>query len=520
MTAFNPGQSPPPVSTPILAMARMLSGASSPHVGYPERLVDRLRAARGGSPARSRRPAPARRPACRSRPRTRPATASRGRARSPRPPRRRAGRSGCRAVRARTRRRSSAGRSTGASGTRTTRSPRRSRPARAGSRGARSVSASARARSRLTIAAVSVISTISRPGGTGVVVSSASSQPAKSASPIVRPDRLTLSVTGVPRSCSRRTSATARSTTQRSMRLDQVEALGDRQERRGRDQLAGVRAHPDQQLEGRDRRVVGQRRPAPRSAARAARSGPRPARCGSAPATTGARRGGPAPAVSSRSERRGAVAARLLGVVHRDVGLDQQLLGARGRRRRRTAARPIDAVTRAWRVWSATTPSRATARSSFSATAPASASVASGRITPNSSPPSRAITSVSRSSARSVAGQARDQLVADRMAERVVDVLEAVEVEDEQRARGARSARRRPATRSSSSSKRRRLNRPVSASWSARYWSWPSKRLRSVMSTIWRDRVGGPAVVAGDGGDGHERPDDVPVGVRPSGTRP
>ena len=41
MTAFNPGQSPPPVKTPILAMARMLSGASSPHVGYAQRVVDR-----------------------------------------------------------------------------------------------------------------------------------------------------------------------------------------------------------------------------------------------------------------------------------------------------------------------------------------------------------------------------------------------------------------------------------------------------------------------------------------------
>src|SRR4051794_33848993 len=43
MTALSPGQSPPPVSTPILAMARMLRPASSTHVGYPERLVDRLR---------------------------------------------------------------------------------------------------------------------------------------------------------------------------------------------------------------------------------------------------------------------------------------------------------------------------------------------------------------------------------------------------------------------------------------------------------------------------------------------
>src|SRR3954447_18758966 len=42
MTALRPGQSPPPVSTPILAMARILSPPSSPHVGYAQRLVDRL----------------------------------------------------------------------------------------------------------------------------------------------------------------------------------------------------------------------------------------------------------------------------------------------------------------------------------------------------------------------------------------------------------------------------------------------------------------------------------------------
>ena len=55
-----------------------------------------------------------------------------------------------------------------------------------------------------------------------------------------------------------------------------------------------------------------------------------------------------------------------------------------------------------------------------------------------------------------------------RVAERVVDVLEVVEVEHEQRAAGVVAARRsRPRARARSS-KRRRLSRPVSASWSAR----------------------------------------------------
>src|SRR3954447_4477152 len=42
MTALSPGQSPPPVSTPILAMAMILCAASSPRSGYRgERFGDR-----------------------------------------------------------------------------------------------------------------------------------------------------------------------------------------------------------------------------------------------------------------------------------------------------------------------------------------------------------------------------------------------------------------------------------------------------------------------------------------------
>ena len=89
-----------------------------------------------------------------------------------------------------------------------------------------------------------------------------------------------------------------------------------------------------------------------------------------------------------------------------------------------------------------------------------------------------------RAGARAAARRRSDQLVAGAVAERVVDVLEVVEVEHQDRAARGRSARRAISSRSSSSSKRRRLIRPVSGSWSARYWSWPSKRLRSEMSSI------------------------------------
>ena len=58
-------------------------------------------------------------------------------------------------------------------------------------------------------------------------------------------------------------------------------------------------------------------------------------------------------------------------------------------------------------------------------------------MTANSSPPSRA----TRSSPRSSAGQAQrdvaDQFVADRMAERVVDVLEVIEIDIEHGGRTA-----------------------------------------------------------------------------------
>ena len=81
----------------------------------------------------------------------------------------------------------------------------------------------------------------------------------------------------------------------------------------------------------------------------------------------------------------------------------------------------------------------------------------------NSSPPSRASVSVSRNSARSRVGDGDQQPVADGMAERVVDLLEPVEIEAEQ---GEALAPRRARASASSifSRNRLRLGRPVSES--------------------------------------------------------
>ena len=97
--------------------------------------------------------------------------------------------------------------------------------------------------------------------------------------------------------------------------------------------------------------------------------------------------------------------------------------------------------------------------------------------------------------------------------ERVVDVLEVVEVDRQHRAAGRRSAAPARARARAPRSKRRRLNRPVSASWSARYCSWPSKRLRSVMSWTWarkwlrhaRRRPGSPPHSGRPAPDGRRR---------------
>ena len=132
----------------------------------------------------------------------------------------------------------------------------------------------------------------------------------------------------------------------------------------------------------------------------------------------------------------------------------------------------------------------AIASSSFCAIRPsADGSSKSSTITMNSSPPSRASRSVSRSALDdSAARHPLQQLVADAMAERVVDVLEAVEI-DEQHAdaavrcawpsRSPASGARAAATGSGS---------PVSASRVARYCSRSSAWIRDETSCT-NDRI-------------------------------
>ena len=100
----------------------------------------------------------------------------------------------------------------------------------------------------------------------------------------------------------------------------------------------------------------------------------------------------------------------------------------------------------------------------------------------NSSPPSaRDGVGVAHAVAQPL-GHHLEQLVADRMAERVVDALEVVEIEIEHR-QAARRGRRRPAPRSSRSRNSTRLGRSVSASWRAICAICCSARRRSVMSS-------------------------------------
>ena len=108
---------------------------------------------------------------------------------------------------------------------------------------------------------------------------------------------------------------------------------------------------------------------------------------------------------------------------------------------------------------------------------------------------------------------ATDELVAGVVAERVVDVLEVVEVEHEQRAARA-VARDLGDWRSSSCSKRRRLSSPVSGSWSASWRSSCSKRRRSVMSWICSRKCSGSPVGVAHERDAARDPHDRAVGAQ------
>ena len=133
--------------------------------------------------------------------------------------------------------------------------------------------------------------------------------------------------------------------------------------------------------------------------------------------------------LSSNSSRRRP--PRRLRAVHRQVGLTQHPLGIGVWR----VARPTRRRSRASSLRSC---SRRNGRSSASSTRPARAiasasfSMSSARIT-NSSPPRRATVSLSRISSASRSDDADQQAIAHVVAEVVVDRLELVEVDEQQR---------------------------------------------------------------------------------------
>ena len=132
-------------------------------------------------------------------------------------------------------------------------------------------------------------------------------------------------------------------------------------------------------------------------------------------------------------EDRDPVAARLLGLVHRDVGVDEQLL-AGGLGRRPKGATPMRGRDRAAALAGASDAAPRTASSRSSATASRLPRAAVGEDHANSSPPRRASDVGLAQPPAQQRGDAADQLVAGRVAERVVDVLEVVEVEHQHRA--------------------------------------------------------------------------------------
>ena len=97
----------------------------------------------------------------------------------------------------------------------------------------------------------------------------------------------------------------------------------------------------------------------------------------------------------------------------------------------------------------------------------------------------------SRSRRRTTAATSDDQFVAGVVAEGVVDLLEVVEVQHEQRTGLPVAGDGGDLPVRVSASKLRRFASPVSGSWSARCWSWDSNRLRSVMSRKWLRKYSG-----------------------------
>ena len=132
----------------------------------------------------------------------------------------------------------------------------------------------------------------------------------------------------------------------------------------------------------------------------------------------------------------GAVAARLLGVVHRQVGLGEQLLGAAGLVADQVAM-PMLAVTRDAADPRSADVARGSPRSSSAATVRALALVGLGEQHRELVAAEAGEHVGLAQAAAQQLGDAAQELVAGAVAERVVDVLEVVEVEHQDGAAGA-----------------------------------------------------------------------------------
>ena len=174
--------------------------------------------------------------------------------------------------------------------------------------------------------------------------------------------------------------------------------------------------------------------------------------------------------------------AVLLGLVHRGVGVAQQLLGGRRRCRRRPRCR-CSTERKRWR------PSRTNGRLISSATRSAirrrsdRLMIRSSRIT-NSSPPKRAIVSPGRTApVRRSAAATSSSSPARWPSESLMTLKSSMSAN--RTARRVLVSRRRSSASASVRSKSARLGSPVSGSW----WAWWSRRsascLRAVMSTPW-----------------------------------
>ena len=174
--------------------------------------------------------------------------------------------------------------------------------------------------------------------------------------------------------------------------------------------------------------------------------------------------------------------AFLLGAIQRDIGLLQQdsRIGIRQHDVGRVPHRDADADTDGDL---SCRPGRTSAPARRSGAVPAARCRASCRAPTctmaNSSPPSRASVSVSRTQARSLAGHVDQQPVAGGVAQRVVHLLEAVEIEVEHGQRRALAPRPVPAPARRRSRNSARFGSPVSVSCVARCVDRASARCSS-----------------------------------------